>query len=207
MVTFDPDTEEFLSALKEGSSETYRPGLAHFRQYLISLPDPSWKASEAPLKLFLDRVAKDQNLPARERKRVARTILRGFVVYLKDREFLPKSIHTYINPVQSMAAYFEVEGITIRFINMPKAKAKTKLHPWTVTDFEKFMVLLEKPMYQAITFWHAWQGRPLKRKILRLLLEKLWENSNNLNSLFDYFLRKLFKPSGAITYSVGFNKL
>jgi hypothetical protein len=26
MVTFDSDTEEFLAALKEGSSETYRPG-------------------------------------------------------------------------------------------------------------------------------------------------------------------------------------
>ena len=62
MVAFDSDTEEFLSALKEGSSETYRPGLAQFQQYLISLPDPSWKASESPLKIFLDRVAEDQVL-------------------------------------------------------------------------------------------------------------------------------------------------
>jgi hypothetical protein len=34
-------------------------------------------------------------------------------------------------------------GITTRFINMPKAKVKTKPHPCTVTDFEKFMNLLD----------------------------------------------------------------
>jgi hypothetical protein len=56
-----------------------------------------------------------------------------------------------------MAAYFEVEGITTRFINMPKAKAKTKTYPWSVEDFEKFIALLEKPMYQAITslYWQS----------------------------------------------------
>jgi integrase len=155
--TFDPDTEEWLSAIKKSSSDTYRSGLIQFQQYLRGLPDPSWQASAAPLKLFLDQVAEDQDLPARERKRVARTILRGYVIYLKDHGFLPKSIHGYINPIQSMAAYFEVEGITTRFINMPKAKVKTKPHPWTVTDFEKFMVLLQKPMYQSITslYWQS----------------------------------------------------
>jgi len=41
-------------------------------------PDPSWKASEAPLELFLDKVTEDQDLPARELKRVASTVLRGY---------------------------------------------------------------------------------------------------------------------------------
>jgi hypothetical protein len=48
------DTEEFLSALKEGSSETYRSELVQFQQYLGGLPDPAWKASEAPsLRFFV----------------------------------------------------------------------------------------------------------------------------------------------------------
>jgi hypothetical protein len=62
MVTFDSDTEEFLSALKESPSDTYRSGLIQFQQYLRSLPDPYWRASEAPLKLFLDQVAEDPDL-------------------------------------------------------------------------------------------------------------------------------------------------
>jgi integrase len=71
-----------------------------------------------------------------------------------------RALKVYVDSVEgdvSMAAYFEVEGITTRFINMPKAKAKTKTYPWSVGDFEKFITLLEKPMYQAITslYWQS----------------------------------------------------
>jgi integrase len=155
--TFDERTEEFLGAIKEGSEETYRSGLFQFQQYLVSLSDQCWKESSAPLQLFLDKVAEDQNLPARQRTRFTRTILRGFIVYLQGQKLKPKSVHTYVNAIQSLALYFEVEGVTTRFTNMPTAEAETKPFPWDIPTFEKFIKLLEKPMYQSIgsLYWQS----------------------------------------------------
>jgi hypothetical protein len=175
--TFDARTEEFLGALKEGTEETYRPGLFQLQQYLINLPDPCWKDSAAPLQLFLDKVAEDQDLPARQRTRVGRTTIRGFIVYLKNEGFEKKTVRTYVNALQSLASYFEVEGVTTRFTGMPPAKVKTKSYPWDLPTFEKFIRLLEKPMYQAVgaLYWQSGLSVSDARRILYGGIKKEFE--------------------------------
>jgi len=104
---------------------------------------------QAPLKAFLDRVSEDQDLPKRERKRVARNVLRSYKDYMAQQGLKPKTVNTYITAIQSLASYFEIE-ITTKFLNLPKPKVQTKAHAWLPETIAKFTKLLEQPMYQAI---------------------------------------------------------
>jgi hypothetical protein len=155
MTVFDPQTEEFLAAMGT-SAKTYRPALTKFQAFLVNLPDPSWKDSATPLQLFLDKVEEDMTRPKRQRLRIARKTLQGFVDYLKSSGKSGNTVNTYVAAVQSMASFSETE-LTRKFVDIPKPKAKTKAYPWGVQMLEKFIKLEKKPLYQVITglYWQS----------------------------------------------------
>jgi len=153
---FDSDTEEFLKAVPRSRS-TYEPGLNWFQEFLLSLPE--YQGVQAPLKVFLDRVAEDQDLPKRERKRVDRNALRGFVPFLQEREKSTKTINTYMTAVQSLGSYFEI-SLTTKFLNVPRPRVQTKSHPWKPEEIANFIALLKGPLHQCTcaTFYQSGLG-------------------------------------------------
>jgi len=138
MSTAETEVEEFLTSLKPGSRHIYQIGLNHFLQFY----------QPGTLKDFLDRVEEDQTKPRRERKRVARNVLREFMIHLKEKNLAPKSIRAYMGSVQSFAQYFEVP-ISLKHMDLPAALAQTKKYPWSLETVDKFISLFNDEMYKA----------------------------------------------------------
>jgi hypothetical protein len=140
MTEFDADTEEFLQALKPGSRDVYKVGLAHFQRFY---------EARGTIKDFLDRVEQDQAKPRRERKRVGLNVLKEFMLSLQEKKFAAYSIRSYIRSVQSLAQYFEIT-ISLKHLDLPPALAQTKKYNWTLEKVSKFFALFTDPMYKAI---------------------------------------------------------
>jgi len=85
MPEFDADTREFLEALDPSTMRVYRVGLGAFQTFYGK-----------PLKNFLDAVEDDLRKPRCERTRVARNTLKGFVEWLQEKEYAPKTIRAYV---------------------------------------------------------------------------------------------------------------
>jgi len=139
-VKFDDDTEEFLKALDPSTRKIYSYGLAAFQ---------SFYKPYGTIRDFLDAVEEDMRKPRRERKRVARNTLKGFVEWLQKKGYKPKTIRTYVAAVQSEGKYFEIP-ISTRYIKMPSAHPVSKKYPWTIEEVAKFVDLLKKPIYKSI---------------------------------------------------------
>jgi integrase len=150
MPTSEQELQEFLTALKPGSAAIYKVGLNHFQKFY---------APQGTLKDFLDRVEEDQTKPRRERKRVARNVLREFMVHLQEQDFAPKSVRAYMGSVQSLAQYFEVP-ISLKHLDLPAALAQTKKYPWSLETVAKFINLFEDPMHKttAVIFFQSGLG-------------------------------------------------
>jgi integrase len=104
--------------------------------------------SQGSVRDFLDRVERDRLLPRRERQRVAIETLNGFVVWLQNRGYAPKTIRVYVG-VQSLANYYEVP-LSLRYVRLPSAQPIYKKHPWTLAEVGKFMASMDKPIYRSI---------------------------------------------------------
>jgi len=88
-----PEVSEFLSFLKIGTRNVYSRGLTAFAR--------AFYLSNGSIKDFLDRLKHDRLLPRGERRRVDRFTLNGFVVWLQDRGYSPKTVRIYVGGVQS----------------------------------------------------------------------------------------------------------
>lgn len=77
----------------------------------------------------MDLVERDRLLPRRERRRVATEVLNGFVVWLSDQGYAPKTVRVYVGAVQSLAKYYDVP-ISLRYVNLPSAQPVSEKHPW-----------------------------------------------------------------------------
>jgi len=88
-------------------------------------------------------------LPRNQRKRVDRVTLNGFVAWLKDRGYSPKTIRIYVGAVQSLAKYFDIP-ISLRYVQLPPAQPVNKKHPWTIEGVGDFIALMDKPLYRSI---------------------------------------------------------
>jgi integrase len=140
-VTFDEETIEFLDALKPSTRSIYSAGLEAFQAFY---------AQQGTIKDFLDRTEQDQQLPRRERKRVARTTLKGFVEWMKTQTtFKPKTIRTYVGAVQSLARYLEID-VSTRYTGLPVPNPSSKKYPWTLESVGKFAALMDKPLYKCL---------------------------------------------------------
>jgi len=139
-IEFDSEASEFLSALKRGTRNVYSRALAVFQQFY---------ERQGSIRDFLDHMEQDQVLPRRRRRRVARATLNGFVVWLQNHGYQPKSVRAYVGAVQSLAKYFDIP-ISLRYVNLPPSQPTNKKHPWTIEEIGKFVATMKKPIYKSI---------------------------------------------------------
>lgn len=97
----------------------------------------------------MDLVERDRLLPRRERRRVATEVLNGFVVWLSDQGYAPKTVRVYVGAVQSLAKYYDVP-ISLRYVNLPSAQPVSEKHPWTLAEIGEFIAAMDKPIYKSI---------------------------------------------------------
>ena len=134
--------KEFLEALSESTREVYEPGLGVF----LAFYKPEYGGT---LEDFLDALEEDLERPRRERKRVGRNVLRQFVKWMEKQGFKPKTIRTYVNSVQSLAAYYEYR-LSARYVNLPTSQPVSKKYPWTVEKVAEFVQTLPTLQLQSI---------------------------------------------------------
>jgi len=130
-IDFDEETTEFLDALKPSTRRTYRPGLSAFQTYYGK-----------PLRHFLDAVEEDRRRSRRERRRVARNTLKGFVEWMEKGEFKPKSIRTYVSAVQSLCVYYEIP-VSTRYVNVPPSIPVSTKFPWTLEKVAELVSMIK----------------------------------------------------------------
>ncbi|MEM4713147.1 MAG: site-specific integrase [Candidatus Bathyarchaeia archaeon] len=135
-----PEVSEFLSVLKLGTRNVYGRGLAAFQQFYLD---------QGSLEDFLDRVEQDRLLPRSQRRRVDRVTLNGFVVWLQNRGYSPKTVRIYVGAVQSLAKYFDIP-ISLRYVQLPPAQPVNRKHPWTIEEVGRLVVMLDKPLYRSM---------------------------------------------------------
>jgi integrase len=140
LLKFDSEVSEFLSVLKSGTRNVYRRGLASFQEFYLS---------HGSIKDFLDRVEKDRFLPRNKRERVDRLTLNGFVAWLQNNGYSPKTVRIYVGAVQSLAKYFDIP-ISLRYVQLPASQPVSKKHPWTIEEVCYFIALMDKPLYRSI---------------------------------------------------------
>ena len=141
---------EFLDAFgeKKGTSRVYKAGLNAFKEFYKSRAQ-HYGAKGESLEDFLDTVEEDLHRPRRERKRVTRNLLKGFVAFLKLRDYAPKTIRAYASAVQSFAKYY---GLTIstKFVDLPARAPISDKFPWTLDKAAAFMGKIENPEIKSI---------------------------------------------------------
>jgi len=131
---------EFLSVLKLGTRNVYDRGLAAFQEFY---------SRYGSIKDFLDRVEQDRLLPRGQRRRVDRVTLNNFVAWLQDKGYSPKTVRIYVGAVQSLAKYCDVP-ISLRYVQLPPAQPVNKKYPWTIGEVNRFVVMMDKPVYKSI---------------------------------------------------------
>ncbi len=145
----DASVEAFLSDCKASSAKTYRSRLyVHFIPFLKSYVFDGEVVGTSDR--FLDLVSADQAKAKREKRFVARAILNDFAKHLSTTGLSPNSVNAVFGAIHSLGKYYEVP-ISNKFLKeIPAPIAQTKSFAWTIEAFEKFSVLLEKPMYRAL---------------------------------------------------------
>ncbi|MCX8178190.1 MAG: hypothetical protein N3F10_07890, partial [Candidatus Bathyarchaeota archaeon] len=134
---FDSEVLEFLSVLRSGTRNVYDRGLAAFQEFY---------SSYGFIRDFLDRVEADRLLPRVQRRHIDRITLNGFVAWLQDRGYSPKTVRSYVGAVQSLAKYFDIP-ISLRYVQLPPAHPVNKKHPWTIEEVGNFVASMDKSMY------------------------------------------------------------
>jgi len=137
---FDSEVSEFLSVLKTGTRNVYRRGLVAFQQFY---------SNQGSVKDFLDCVEQDRLLPRSERRREDRFILNGFVAWLQNKGYSPKTIRIYVGAVQSLAKYFDIP-ISLRYVQLPPVQPVNKRHPWTIKEVGEFVAIMDRPLYRSM---------------------------------------------------------
>jgi len=140
LLRFDSEASEFLSVLKPGTRVVYGRGLMAFQEFYSrfgSLGD------------FLDRVEQDGLLPRSKRRRIDRVTFNGFVAWLQNRGYSPKTVRIYVGAVQSLAKYFDIP-ISLRYVQLPPAQPVNKKHLWTIKEVGDFIALMDKPLYKSM---------------------------------------------------------
>lgn len=138
-IEMDEDVVEFLQALDPSTMKVYRAGLSAFKSFYAQ-----------SLKNFLDAVEEDLRKPRREKKRVARNTLKGFVKWLEKREKKPKTIRAYVSSVQSLAGYYDIP-LTTRYVNLPPSTPYSSKFPWTLEKVAEFVEMIEDLQLKSIT--------------------------------------------------------
>lgn len=136
---FSKDALEFLDAFKEKPStyKVYRTGLKEFLRFYRET------GRGETLGDFLDAIEEDIRRPRRQRKRVARNVLKEFVRWLKMKDLKPKSIRTYISAVQSLGGYYGL-NISTRYVGLPSSQPVSRKYPWTLAEIGRFIGMIKR---------------------------------------------------------------
>ena len=134
---------EFLNAFKAGTRRVYGAGLEAFLKFYRTTG-----RGEA-LDDFLDAVEEDLRRPRREKKRVARNILKEFVRWLHERDYSPKTIRAYVSAIQSYAHYNDI-SISTRYVDMPSSQPISQKYPWTLDKAVAFIEEIEYPEIKSV---------------------------------------------------------
>jgi len=134
---------EFLESFPTGTRRVYKAGLEAFLNFYKST------GKGETLDNFLDSVEEDLRRPRRERKRVARNILKAFVKWLEERNYAPKSVRAYVNAVQSFAGYY---GLTIsaKYVEMPSSRPISDKFPWSLDKVAAFIGMIDDSEIKSI---------------------------------------------------------
>jgi hypothetical protein len=136
---FDSETEEFLDSLKPSTRGIYHAGLMVFQE---------WYEPQGTITDFFDRIEADNQLPRRQRKRIARSTMKEFVKFLKAK-FKPKTVRSYAGSVQSLGRFLDVP-ISLRYTQLPTSNPASEKYPWTIDEVARFIATFDSSMYQAI---------------------------------------------------------
>lgn len=139
---------EFLGAFGPGTKRVYRAGLGAFRKFYKSTGKHYGGKGET-LDDFLDAVEEDLRRPRRQKKRVARNILKGFVAWLKAETYAPKTVRAYVSAVQSFAGYYDLK-ISTKYVDMPSSTPVSDKFPWTLDKVAAFIGKIENPQIRSI---------------------------------------------------------
>lgn len=133
-------TKQFLEALSPNTRRVYKHGLIAFQQFY---------SKHGSLENFLDEIERDALRPRFEKRRIGNKTLNEFVKWLENRKFKPKTIRTYVAAVQSLAKFYEIP-LSLRYVHLPPSRPASKKYPWTIEEVERFVNLMEEPIYKSI---------------------------------------------------------
>ena len=139
---------EFLGSFSSGTRRVYKAGLKAFKEFYESRAKHYGGEGES-LEHFLDTVEEDLRRPRRQKRRVARNLLKGFVAWLKLRGYAPKSIRAYVSAVQSFAGYYDLK-ISTKYVDMPSSNPISDKFPWTLDKVAAFIGMIEDPEIKSI---------------------------------------------------------
>lgn len=140
---FEEDAVEFLDALGAGTRHVYQPGLDAF---LTFYQKAGYGES---LTAFLDDVEDDMKLPRRQRRRIARNVLKEFVRFCEKTGYAPKTIRAYVSAVQSFAGYYDIK-LSTRYVDLPSSLPVSRKFPWTLDKVAEFVGMMKNPEYESI---------------------------------------------------------
>lgn len=138
------DGKEFLEAFKPGTRKVYAAGLRTFLTF-INEEDLGENLGD-----FLDALEEDARKSRREKKRVGRNALAGYVKWLLKKKYSPKSIRTYVSTVQSLAGYYGFY-VSSRYVNLPSSQPVSKKHPWTLEEVGEFVLEMEDVELRSVS--------------------------------------------------------
>jgi len=135
----DESVREFLDALTPGTRKVYNSALKAFLTFYHG----------KSLSNFLDAIEADMKLPRRQRKRVARNVLKEFVRFCTTQKYEPKTIRAYTGAVQSFAGYYDIK-ISTRYVDLPSSQPASKKFPWSLEKVAEFLEMVEHPIIKSV---------------------------------------------------------
>ena len=141
---------EFLDAFdpEKGTSRAYKAGLEVFGKF-YRLRSKHYGAKGETLDDFLDSLEEDLRRPRREKKRVARRVLGGFVAWLKAEDYAPKTVRAYASAVQSFTGYYDLK-ISTKYVDMPSSTPVSDKFPWSLDKVAAFIGVIDDPEIKSI---------------------------------------------------------
>ena len=141
---------EFLDAFdpEKGTGGVYKAGLAAFQKF-YRLRSNRYGGKGETLDDFLDSIEEDLRRPRRQKKRVARRVLGGFVAWLKAEGYAPKTVRAYASAVQSFAGYYDLT-ISTKYVDMPSSNPISDKYPWTLDKVAAFIGMIDDPEIKSI---------------------------------------------------------
>lgn len=134
----EDEVQEWLKNKKGKSTSTFihcRTSIIYFQEYLQSK-----YGKDTPISDFLDKLDANEELPRRNRRKLAETEINGFSEYLLKKELASGTIIQYINKVTQFLA-FKNFSVNTSLLNIPQyiPVKKNRKHAWALEEMREFV--------------------------------------------------------------------